>query len=65
MTIVTIWASLQKNGFFLISVPVFAKETIPSTYKLSQCGCTYSRYPPMRDALNTTGRKIFYSICEW
>ncbi|XP_061368033.1 alpha-galactosidase 3 isoform X2 [Gastrolobium bilobum] len=23
------------------------------------------RYPPMRDALNATGRKIFYSICEW
>ncbi|XP_042489133.1 alpha-galactosidase 3 [Macadamia integrifolia] len=23
------------------------------------------RYPPMRDALNVTGRKIFYSICEW
>ncbi|TKY73933.1 Alpha-galactosidase 3 [Spatholobus suberectus] len=23
------------------------------------------RYPPMRDALNTTGHKIFYSICEW
>ncbi|XP_071734013.1 alpha-galactosidase 3 [Rutidosis leptorrhynchoides] len=23
------------------------------------------RYPPMRDALNSTGRKIFYSICEW
>ncbi|WJX34518.1 Alpha-galactosidase 3 [Trifolium repens] len=23
------------------------------------------RYPPMRDALNETGRKIFYSICEW
>lgn len=23
------------------------------------------RYPVMRDALNATGRKIFYSICEW
>ncbi|KAF7133540.1 hypothetical protein RHSIM_Rhsim09G0184800 [Rhododendron simsii] len=23
------------------------------------------RYPPMRDALNATGRPIFYSICEW
>ncbi|XP_022943112.1 alpha-galactosidase 3-like isoform X3 [Cucurbita moschata] len=23
------------------------------------------RYPPMRDALNSTGRNIFYSICEW
>ncbi|XP_060675736.1 alpha-galactosidase 3 [Ziziphus jujuba] len=23
------------------------------------------RYPPMRDALNETGRTIFYSICEW
>ncbi|GAU24464.1 hypothetical protein TSUD_319410 [Trifolium subterraneum] len=23
------------------------------------------RYPPMRDALNETGHKIFYSICEW
>ncbi|CAL5407575.1 unnamed protein product [Camellia sinensis] len=23
------------------------------------------RYPPMRDALNATGRSIFYSICEW
>ncbi|PPE01060.1 hypothetical protein GOBAR_DD01911 [Gossypium barbadense] len=23
------------------------------------------RYPPMRDALNATGRTIFYSICEW
>eukprot|EP01100_Stratorugosa_tubuloviscum_P003331 TRINITY_DN1801_c1_g1_i2.p1 TRINITY_DN1801_c1_g1~~TRINITY_DN1801_c1_g1_i2.p1 ORF type:complete len:382 (-),score=180.94 TRINITY_DN1801_c1_g1_i2:1195-2340(-) len=23
------------------------------------------RYPPMRDALNKTGRPIFYSICEW
>ncbi|CAK9135882.1 unnamed protein product [Ilex paraguariensis] len=23
------------------------------------------RYPPMRNALNATGRKIFYSICEW
>ncbi|KAK8955181.1 hypothetical protein KSP40_PGU001557 [Platanthera guangdongensis] len=24
-----------------------------------------NRYPPMRDALNSTGRAIFYSICEW
>ncbi|KAM5556848.1 hypothetical protein ABKV19_024305 [Rosa sericea] len=23
------------------------------------------RYPPMREALNATGRTIFYSICEW
>ncbi|KAK6929559.1 Alpha galactosidase, C-terminal beta sandwich domain [Dillenia turbinata] len=23
------------------------------------------RYPPMRDALNATGHKIFYSLCEW
>ncbi|XP_047957090.1 alpha-galactosidase 3-like [Salvia hispanica] len=23
------------------------------------------RYPPMRDALNETGRSIFYSLCEW
>ncbi|CAH1445440.1 unnamed protein product [Lactuca virosa] len=23
------------------------------------------RYPPMRDALNSTGRTIFYSLCEW
>lgn len=23
------------------------------------------RYPPMRDALNETGRTIFYSLCEW
>jgi alpha-galactosidase len=23
------------------------------------------RYPPMRDALNATNRKIFYSICNW
>ncbi|KAM7491856.1 hypothetical protein LguiA_034777 [Lonicera macranthoides] len=23
------------------------------------------RYPPMRDALNVTGRTIFYSLCEW
>jgi alpha-galactosidase len=23
------------------------------------------RYPPMRDALNMTGRTIFYSLCEW
>ncbi|KAB1217593.1 Alpha-galactosidase [Morella rubra] len=23
------------------------------------------RYPPMCDALNATGRTIFYSICEW
>ncbi|XP_058207361.1 alpha-galactosidase 3 [Rhododendron vialii] len=23
------------------------------------------RYPPMRNALNATGRTIFYSICEW
>eukprot|EP01100_Stratorugosa_tubuloviscum_P003332 TRINITY_DN1801_c1_g1_i3.p1 TRINITY_DN1801_c1_g1~~TRINITY_DN1801_c1_g1_i3.p1 ORF type:complete len:353 (-),score=165.89 TRINITY_DN1801_c1_g1_i3:106-1164(-) len=23
------------------------------------------RYPPMRDALNSTGRPIFYSLCEW
>nr|AMN14860.1 putative alpha-galactosidase 2 [Nepenthes mirabilis] len=23
------------------------------------------RYPPMRDALNATKRRIFYSICEW
>ncbi|KAF6143092.1 hypothetical protein GIB67_041160 [Kingdonia uniflora] len=22
-------------------------------------------YPPMRDALNATGRTIFYSLCEW
>jgi alpha-galactosidase len=24
-----------------------------------------SRYPIMRDALNATGRPIFYSMCEW
>ncbi|XP_078159583.1 alpha-galactosidase 3-like isoform X2 [Carex rostrata] len=23
------------------------------------------RYPPMRDALNSTGHEIFYSLCEW
>jgi len=23
------------------------------------------RYPPMRDALNATGRYIFFSMCEW
>lgn len=23
------------------------------------------RYPPMQEALNATGRTIFYSICEW
>ncbi|MCL7032445.1 hypothetical protein MKW94_001186, partial [Papaver nudicaule] len=23
------------------------------------------RYPPMREALNDTGRRIFYSLCEW
>lgn len=23
------------------------------------------RYPPMRDALNQTGRPIFFSLCEW
>jgi len=23
------------------------------------------RYPPMRDALNATGRRIFFSMCEW
>uniref|UniRef100_M0ZV96 Alpha-galactosidase n=1 Tax=Solanum tuberosum TaxID=4113 RepID=M0ZV96_SOLTU len=23
------------------------------------------RYPPMRDALNDTGRTIFYALCEW
>ncbi|XP_059301319.1 alpha-galactosidase 3 isoform X1 [Lycium ferocissimum] len=23
------------------------------------------RYPPMRDALNATGRTIFYALCEW
>ncbi|KAL6657194.1 hypothetical protein ACP70R_004974 [Stipagrostis hirtigluma subsp. patula] len=23
------------------------------------------RYPPMRDALNSTGRQIFYALCEW
>jgi alpha-galactosidase len=23
------------------------------------------RYPAMRDALNQTGRPIFYSICNW
>ena len=23
------------------------------------------RYPPMRDALNATGRPVLYSICEW
>ncbi len=24
-----------------------------------------ARYPVMRDALNATGRRIFYSMCEW
>ncbi|KAL8552325.1 hypothetical protein ACS0TY_001137 [Phlomoides rotata] len=23
------------------------------------------RFPPMRDALNATGRAVFYSLCEW
>lgn len=23
------------------------------------------RYPPMRDALNATGRPILFSMCEW
>lgn len=23
------------------------------------------RYPVMRDALNATGRQIFFSMCEW
>ena len=25
----------------------------------------YFRYPIMRDALNKTGRPIFFSMCEW
>lgn len=24
-----------------------------------------ARYPPMRDALNATGRPVLYSVCEW
>jgi len=24
-----------------------------------------TRYPPMRDALNKTGRPIFFSMCSW
>lgn len=24
-----------------------------------------TRYPPMRDALNSTGRPIYFSMCEW
>ncbi|PWZ14647.1 Alpha-galactosidase 3 [Zea mays] len=28
-------------------------------------GIDYLKYPPMRDALNSTGRQIFYSLCEW
>ena len=24
-----------------------------------------TRYPAMRDALNATGRPIFYSLCNW
>jgi len=30
-------------------------EQVPST----------TRYPAMRDALNATGRPIFYSLCQW
>ncbi|ONM18899.1 Alpha-galactosidase 3 [Zea mays] len=28
-------------------------------------GIDYLKYPPMRDALNSTGHQIFYSLCEW
>ncbi|EXB96520.1 hypothetical protein L484_011230 [Morus notabilis] len=28
-------------------------------------GLDYLKYPPMRNALNATGRTIFYSICNW
>jgi len=55
-------------GFEEIDAKTYAEWEI-DYLKYDNCNTDGSspkkRYPPMRDALNKTGRPIFFSMCEW
>ena len=55
-------------GFEDVDASTYAKWTV-DYLKYDNCGNENippeKRYPVMRDALNKTGRLIFYSLCEW
>lgn len=54
-------------GFEKIDAATYAKWQIDYV-KVDNCYSSTppeERYPVMRDALNATGRPIFYSMCEW
>eukprot|EP00823_Brevimastigomonas_motovehiculus_P007914 TRINITY_DN70_c0_g1_i1.p1 TRINITY_DN70_c0_g1~~TRINITY_DN70_c0_g1_i1.p1 ORF type:complete len:524 (-),score=120.74 TRINITY_DN70_c0_g1_i1:421-1992(-) len=55
-------------GYESYDANTYAKWTV-DYLKYDNCNTDGSipekRYPPMRDALNKTGRPIFFSMCEW
>ena len=64
MTTVLIWASKQRIGStFSLFLMLMALINLGKTLIIFIMDI--SRYPVMRDALQATGRAIFYSICEW
>ncbi|KAL8530660.1 hypothetical protein ACS0TY_007626 [Phlomoides rotata] len=44
---------------------LFASWFVPSATLTTTSLFCLLMFPPMRDALNATGRAIFYSLCEW
>lgn len=54
-------------GYEKIDAKTYAEWKV-DYLKYDNCNANTSprlRYPPMRDALNATGRRIFFSMCEW
>jgi len=55
-------------GYEVIDAQTYAEWEV-DYLKYDNCNTDGSspkkRYPPMRDALNKTGRPIFFSMCEW
>lgn len=64
MITVSIWESNQKKGSSHLRFLYVVKHQY-WVFKIDLVWFYISRYPPMGDALNETGRSIFYSICEW
>src|ERR1700761_4153730 len=52
-----------------ISWTVASVLCVPPSLRFDNCNADgidpKLRYPPMRDALNATGRPILFSMCEW
>jgi hypothetical protein len=53
------------NGWGFLGLFFFLSLLISFSPFFSPQGPPQSRYPVMRDALNATGRPIFFAACEW